>query len=479
MTATTNAELGRGKVSLLGVIAQSLGFIGPVFGAAFLLPSIAGLNASGNGAGIVAPLAVAIATIGLLGVAWIASKYAKKHHHAGAIYEYVGQGWGRKVGFVSGWVYYGGTLILSIALFPVMGGFLGGTIKARLGIDVNWLVISIIGLVVVYGLVFYGVEISMRLQLIVTGVSILIIFLWAIYVIIKGGPNGTSIDAINPGNTSFKGLAFGLVYACLAFTGWETAGNLAEEAADPGRSVPRAMLGSLVAVGVFFAFTMFALVSAAGYDMETFAGMFPNLLVATGSPEIGGSFFGKLVEWIVMIDTVAVALGVATATVRGIFAMARDGHLPKALAKVHPTRRTPVNATLFVAAIALIIVLWTKFADGIVSPLLGEDGTAADAEWFRIFAFLAGLGGLLLIVVYFAVALLGFKRHPGENETGMKVAGILGCAATAAAAFGTLYKAPDFNALDRVWFFALLWIVIGIVVFAYLNSKGAFSRKHN
>jgi amino acid transporter len=479
VTATsTEVELGRGKnLSLLGVIAQSLGFIGPVFGAAFLLPSVAGLNNSENGAGVVAPLALLVATIGLGGVAWVASRYAKKYHHAGAIYEYVNQGWGRRAGFVAGWVYYGGTIVLSVALAPVFGGFLGGTIKARLGWDIHWLVISLIGIALVYGLVFFGVEISMKVQLFITGISMLIIALWAIFVVLKGGPAGNSIDAINPGQTTFKGLAFGLVYACLAFTGWETAGNLAEETADPGRSVPRAMLGSLAVVGLFFTVTMYALVSASGFDFETFTTLFPNLLTATGSPEIGSPFFSKLVEWVVMIDVFAVSLGVATATTRGLYAMARDGHLPRTLAKVHAGRKTPVNATILVAALALIVVLWTKLDDGIVSPILGEDGAPADAEWLRIFAFLAALGGLLLVLVYFAVAALGFRNHEADNNQGsMMLAGVLGCAATLAAVFGTLYQAPDHNALDRVWLVALIWIVLGVGALAYHVSKGRFSR---
>ena len=43
---------GKRRLGLPSVIAQSIGFVGPVFSATFLLPSVAGLNASGKGAGV-------------------------------------------------------------------------------------------------------------------------------------------------------------------------------------------------------------------------------------------------------------------------------------------------------------------------------------------------------------------------------------------------------------------------------------------
>jgi len=57
-------RLGGKKLSLIDVLAQSVGFMGPVFSAAFIIPLIIGVNASGRGAGTSAALAVLLAAIG-------------------------------------------------------------------------------------------------------------------------------------------------------------------------------------------------------------------------------------------------------------------------------------------------------------------------------------------------------------------------------------------------------------------------------
>jgi len=59
---------GTKKLTLVDAIAQSVGFMGPVFVMAFLVPLLVGLNAAGKGAGAAAPLSVLIAGVGVLGL---------------------------------------------------------------------------------------------------------------------------------------------------------------------------------------------------------------------------------------------------------------------------------------------------------------------------------------------------------------------------------------------------------------------------
>jgi len=88
-------RLGTRRLKLVDVIAQSVGLIGPVFSAAFLIPLIAGFGFSGKGAGIATPFAVIVATIGVLALGWIVAQYAKRVHAAGSLYDYVTMGLGR------------------------------------------------------------------------------------------------------------------------------------------------------------------------------------------------------------------------------------------------------------------------------------------------------------------------------------------------------------------------------------------------
>ena len=91
-------RLGARRLKLVDVIAQSVGLIGPVFSAAFLIPLIAGFGFSGEGAGVATPFAVIVASIGVLALGWIVAQYAKRVHAAGSLYDYVTMGLGSRAG---------------------------------------------------------------------------------------------------------------------------------------------------------------------------------------------------------------------------------------------------------------------------------------------------------------------------------------------------------------------------------------------
>ena len=128
-------RLGAKTLSLVDVVAQSVGFMGPVFSAAFLIPLIAGLNATGKGAGLATPFAVILAAIGTFAMGWIVAEYAKRIHAAGSLYDYVTEAFGERIGFISGWVYYGGVIALTLAIGLAFGGFLHDTLFYNHGID--------------------------------------------------------------------------------------------------------------------------------------------------------------------------------------------------------------------------------------------------------------------------------------------------------------------------------------------------------
>ena len=128
-------RLGARRLALPDLIAQSVGFMGPVFAAAFLIPLVAGvISPSGRGAGAAAPLSVLIAAIGVLALSWIVSSYARAVQAAGSVYDYVSRGLGARVGTAAGWLYYGGMTILLAGLLLLIGGYLQATIAAEFGV---------------------------------------------------------------------------------------------------------------------------------------------------------------------------------------------------------------------------------------------------------------------------------------------------------------------------------------------------------
>ena len=123
-------RLGSNKLSLVDVIAQSVGFMGPVFSAAFLIPLIVGvIAASGKGAGNAAPLSVLLAADRRVraGLDRRAVREARSTRR-GSLYDYVSAGWAAQAGAAAGWLYYGGTMVLDAGLGVLVGGYVHDTI---------------------------------------------------------------------------------------------------------------------------------------------------------------------------------------------------------------------------------------------------------------------------------------------------------------------------------------------------------------
>jgi uncharacterized membrane protein len=100
----------------------------------------------------------------------------------------------------------------------------------------------------------------------------------------------------------------------------------------------------------------------------------------------------------------------------------------------------------------------------------------AEDDWLGLFQWGAGMGGFCLVFVYLVISLAGFKGMPGENRVGLAVAGGLGAAVAALALFGLIYKAPEFWALDKIWWLAVVWLVIGLAIMAVRHTQGFFDR---
>ena len=457
-------RLGRRRLKLVDVVAQSVGLIGPVFSAAFLIPLIAGFGFSGEGAGIATPFAVILATIGVLGLGWIVAQYAKRVHAAGSLYDYVTMGLGTRIGGWAGWIYYGGTLLLASAIAVLVGWFLRDNVLPAFEIDQlmpSW-AWSLIYVGLVFLILAAGVQISTRLQLLLALVSAAVVLAFFINVIINAPEN--SIDAFNPAEApSFRGILFGVLYGVLIFVGFETAANLAEEAEHPKRSIPRAVTVSVLIVAIFYLIAAYAYVAGFGFKIDVFLdpAIATGPLFALGSQDFfGGSsdFMLNLLQLVVLLDVMAVGLGAATASTRGLFALARDRKIPGVLAKT-TAGGNPIAAALVVAVVSAAWVLGTVafddlFANGVLTGAPHELG---------VFQWISTLGAFLIMVVYGLMALgafPGLSDHP--NRVGLVISGLLGLGVAVGAIFGAIYKVlPPF---DTVWLWAVIWAGVGLLV---------------
>jgi amino acid transporter len=466
-------RLGAGKLKLIDVLAQSIGFMGPVFSAALILPLMVGAGATGEGAGVATPVAVILAAIGIFAIGWMIAMYAKRIHAAGALYDYVTQGFGERVGFYAGWVYYWGTMALTAAIPLIIGGITYGLLHDDLGWEKTppYWVIGLIYCAALFCLLYFGVHISTRAQLILVIVSVTVVLGFFLYIIFKGGAGGNS-NSIKPflpssSEGGWTGIFYGVLYGILIFTGFETAANLAEETAEPKKSVPRAIFLAIGVVGIYYVIVAYAQDIGFGLNTQDWvASIATGPLFVLGSAEAFGSVnFDRLLQVIVILDILAVGLGTAVATSRGFFAMARDRRIPGVFAKVSAKHGTPVASILLTVGFCAATPIVVRLTNGLLTrdiPGVPPD-VAQFPEYFPLFSWLAGFGGLALALVYAVIALGGMKGlWPGENHVKLVTAGLVGFLVAAGAIFGAIYKVPaPANAILPA---VLIVLVIGIVI---------------
>jgi amino acid transporter len=464
-------RLGAPKLSLVDAVAQSVGFMGPVFVSAIILPLIViGGGFAGRGAGLATPFAIVLAFIGVLALGWIIAAWAKRVHAAGALYDYAAHGLGERAGYVAGWIYYWGTLALTAALPLALGGITEGLLRDDLGWgSPPYWIIALIYSAILFAVLYFGVQISTRVQLTLALVSATVLVIFFVSVIFRADTQ--SIKPFLPSSSAdgWSGIFFGMLFGVLAFVGFETAANLGEETNDPGRNIPRAIILSIVVAAVLFLIAGYAQAVGFGLDAKAWGASTAPLFELGAPGAFGSRNIDRLLQLVVILDMCAVGIGASVATSRGIFALARDRKLPRAFASVSARYGTPVAATLLTVASVVVTVLVVRFSHGLLA--LG-----GGPEWFPMFVWLAGFGSLALAAVYALVAVGGLRGlWAVENRTILLIAGILGLVVSLGAIFGSVYKTT--SPTNRIPWAVGIIAVIGIVLALTVRGRPMASKK--
>ena len=453
-------RLGAKVLSLPDVIAQSVGFMGPIFSSAFVIPLVVGvISASGKGGGVAAPLSVIIAGIGVFALGWIVSNYARQIHSAGSLYDYVTRGLGKRIGTAAGWLYYGGVIVLAAGLLLLIGGYLQSTIQSEFKVDPlpSW-VWTLIIIAIIAVILYFGVRLSTRTQLALALVSIIVVTIFFISVIVKLGA-ANSARPFEPSSAAdgWSGIFFGVLYGVLLFVGFETAANLAEETPNPRREIPIAVMTTAAIALVIYTLATYVTVAGFHYSLKTVAAAASAPLFALGAPHsaggYGGTWIDRLLELVVLFDMLAVAIGCCVSATRGTFAMARDRRIPAPLAVTSKKHGSPLGAAVLVIAICVVALLVNQFWTSLFA-------LPATPHYFSLFAWGSTFGGFALVVVYFMMC-IGSLRHlaADSSRASVVVAAIVGLVITGGAIFGSFYKvtSPTIEAP----YYALGLLVIG------------------
>ncbi|MFZ0090993.1 MAG: APC family permease [Solirubrobacteraceae bacterium] len=359
MNAGTGAgELARRSVGSLGVVGQSLA-IGPIFSAGFLSGAVAVY------AGFNTPLAVLLAAVGTMALAYVLTLYGRRFAGAGAVYEYLVRGTHSSLGIVGAGTYLIGLLFLGAGGGFVAEGYLiSRLLSSQVSIDLGWGPWALASLGAVIAINYVGVRLGIRVILATAALSAIPFVAIAIAIIARGGAGGNSLAVFDPAQTSWSAVFHGVLFAVSLFIGFETVAALGEEARLPRRSIPMAMITSIVLCAGFYLLVMYA--GAIGYGRTALA---HNAWFVSGNPfgDLGDRYFAHGLGWIVnltlVLDLFSVCVAFTLAASRVLMTLARDGLMPAALSRTSSRFHTPIGGLSVIAGWALAVIGWAALAD--------------------------------------------------------------------------------------------------------------------
>lgn len=387
-------RLGRADLRTIEASGLSLAGLAPTMAMAL------GTAFAASEAGPAVPLSYLLAMVGSFSLAYVVVRFARRYDVAsGVAFTYVRGSLGKLAGFVAGWVYVAAWLS-STAVVLAIGAVSASALLARNGTTVSWGWIFLVELVIVTTLNFLGVRPSVRLLVLLELVSMLTLAGVMIHVIAVGGAQGVSLKPFDPSLSpkGWSGIGYGMIYGFSGFAGFEAAAALGRESRDPRRTIPRAIVFSLLGAAVFYILVTYAL--AIGYGVNhaaTWAADPAPLDTITG--RYTGSAWAQTIDAMVAVSAFSSGLGLITLSTRVLFDISRSKLAPRWLSWSHPRFATPYLGVLAAALIALVLAYAVGLATS-VSTMIG---------------FLAGANTLGLILVYIMMslgALWEFRPRP-------------------------------------------------------------------
>jgi len=237
------------------------------------------------------------------------------------------------------------------------------------------------------------------------------------------------------------GVLAGAAMIFFAYIGFDSISTHAEEAKNPQRDIPIALIGSLIVCTILY-------IAVAA----VITGMVPYNKISIDAP-VSNAFMQVGIGWAQFIISLGAITGITSVLLvmmlsqpRIFLAMARDGLLPKSFfGAIHEKFRTPWKSTLLTGAFVATL--------GGMLPL-------------RLLAELVNIGTLFAFVVVCTAVLIMRKTHPDANRPFraplvpfVPIAGILTC-------LTLMFSLPVEN-----WIRLIGWLFIGIVIYYFYGRK--------
>jgi APA family basic amino acid/polyamine antiporter len=376
---------------VLGPISAWSLVVGSVIGSGiFIVPATVALKVGAIGPIVCLwVLGGAISILGALPLAELGAMLP----HAGGPYVYLKAAYGNLIAFLFGWTEFlvirAGSIATLATAFAIYASHLVAPpafIHPRLWLAaISIAIIAVVATINVIGTGKSGAVQSIGTLLKVAALVAMILLPWFL-----GQARVERLAPLWPESWSpemFSGTLAAMVGIFWTYDGWVNASELAEEIRDPGRNVPRSLVGGLIVLIVVY------LGTSVSYHLVLSMGEMAQIGVAAenhGDP-VAAVFFKRLlggaggtsIALLVMASTFIALNGNALSGPRAYFALARDGLAPGWLARVHPRFQTPAPAIIAQAVWAIVLVaLTTAFL--VIPPPKSTLPTWIEKPWITL-----------------------------------------------------------------------------------------------
>jgi amino acid transporter len=452
-------KLRAGSLRLSGALMQNITHIAPAIAAFFFTPFVVSL------AGAHSVLAYAVGVVVVFGLGVCLTQLAKNFPSAGGYFTYISRTIGPRMGFLSAWTFIFYAPIISGPVAAFFGFILQNQLKSAYGFDFPWWVTTLILVPLISLLMYLGIVLSVRLLIVLGILEMLIVLALAISGLTHPGVGGSDLKVLNPSFNpghiaTASGVALAVVFSVQGLTGWEGAVPLAEETQNPRKNVKRSILISIVIVGVLLVVAYWGQV--VGWGVNNLQGLVnsPTLPALVLGTKYWGSFW-PVVMFALFTSVVANLIACQNVATRMWWNMADKGALPKAVATLHPTRKTPVVAILIQFVMAMGLGLGVGF-------LLGPEVS---------FNLLVGLTLVLSIIFIYIVSNIGMSRYywrERRSEFNWFLHFLLPLVTSAVLAYSVVKSFQPFPAAPYAYAPEIVggWMLVGVGVLYWLHRTG-------
>ncbi len=349
-------------------------------------------------------------------LALFAVGYAAMSHritNAGAFYAYVAQGLGRVPAVGTAFVALVAYNSMQIGIYGLFGVAMGAFMDANVGIALDWWAWCLIAWAIIAVFGFLRVNVSAKVLAILLIAETIIVLLFDGAVLADPGPEGLTVEGFSPSIAFGAAVGAAITFTMAGYVGFESAAIYSEEVKDPRRTVGRATLFAVVAITVLYAISAWLLGASIGpetiIDPEALVeggfttpdGAAPDptvILFAAGAERLGDTW-ADAASLLFATSLFAALLSFHNAIARYLFALGREGVLPRAFGQTRGDSGAPYVGSLAQSALALCG--FGLFALAGADPVL------------ELFTWLTNLGalGVLALLALASFAVVGFFRR--------------------------------------------------------------------